>query len=339
MRLGLYPADLADGLDRRRAVRLDARSPSGTATATRSTTPTATQIADGRARVLRASPPTATWSSSSSCRATCTRSTSARRRTPSCARGRTDAHPLFRGLVGAALERQQASRLFEVAEPIEPDGSLRLTRAEPSDRRRPVSVPVSRSELVFAGKVWDVRRGPFGYDGGEIVREYVAHTGAVAMLALDEQDRVLLIKQYRHPIRHARLGDSRPGCSTSTASTRSTPRSASSPRRPTSGRPDWELLVEFFTSPGGSDEAIRVYLARGLSRGCRGVRAHATKRPTSRSAGCRSRCGRRAVLERRCTTASSASECSPPAHPGPAAGRASESPTSPWPWHPKLRRT
>ena len=29
------------------------------------------------------------------------------------------AHPLFRGLIAAALERQQASRLFEVAEPGE----------------------------------------------------------------------------------------------------------------------------------------------------------------------------------------------------------------------------
>ena len=69
----------------------------------------------GRPGVLRACRPTVASSSSSSCRATCTRTTSPRRRTRSSARRPNDAHPLFRGLVGAALERQQASLLFDVA--------------------------------------------------------------------------------------------------------------------------------------------------------------------------------------------------------------------------------
>ncbi len=50
-------------------------------------------------------------------RASASRTASARRLTRSCARGRTKPHPLFRGLIGAALERQQASRLFEVPVP------------------------------------------------------------------------------------------------------------------------------------------------------------------------------------------------------------------------------
>jgi len=47
----------------------------------------------------------------------------------------------------------------------------------------------------------DVRREHFVLDGTDIAREFIAHTGAVAVLAMDERDRVLLIKQYRHPIR------------------------------------------------------------------------------------------------------------------------------------------
>ena len=59
---------------------------------------------------------------------------------------------------------------------------------------------VLTSDVVFEGKVWNIRRDRFVLDDDEIVREYTDHPGAVAVLALDERDRVLLIKQYRHPI-------------------------------------------------------------------------------------------------------------------------------------------
>ena len=58
------------------------------------------------------------------------------------------------------------------------------------------------STVVYRGYVWDVRSDRVAYGDGEIVREYVAHTGAGAVVALDDQDRVLLIQQYRHPIGH-----------------------------------------------------------------------------------------------------------------------------------------
>ena len=65
-------------------------------------------------------------------------------------------------------------------------------------------VTVRSSEVVYGGIVWDIRRDVFEYGDATpvetITREYVDHTGAVAILALDEQDRVLLIRQYRHAI-------------------------------------------------------------------------------------------------------------------------------------------
>ena len=46
-------------------------------------------------------------------------------------------------------------------------------------------VEVVSSERAFTGKVWDIRRETFRYGDGEVVREFVDHTGAVAVLALD----------------------------------------------------------------------------------------------------------------------------------------------------------
>ena len=65
----------------------------------------------------------------------------------------------------------------------------------------PAPVEVIANDLVYGGMVWDVRRERFRYGDAEIVREFVAHPGASAIVALDDQERVLLIQQYRHPIR------------------------------------------------------------------------------------------------------------------------------------------
>ncbi len=117
------------------------------------------------------------------------------------------------------------------------------------------------AETVFAGKVWNIRRETFRYNGDEIVREFVDHTGAVAVLALDDEDRALLIRQYRHPVRTrdweipAGLLDLH-GEPPLAAAKRELAEEADLEAD------DWSVLAEFYTSPGGSDEAIRVYLAR-----------------------------------------------------------------------------
>lgn len=127
-----------------------------------------------------------------------------------------------------------------------------------------VSPDLVSSETVFAGKVWNIRRDVFALDGNGITREYMDHTGAVAVLALDENDRVLLIKQYRHPMRvrdwelPAGLLDFE-GESPLKAAQRELAEEADLVAD------TWHLLSEFMTSPGGSNEAIRVYLARGVS--------------------------------------------------------------------------
>jgi 8-oxo-dGDP phosphatase len=128
----------------------------------------------------------------------------------------------------------------------------------------PVDLPLRASEQVFDGRVWDIRRDTFELGGRPIVREYVDHPGAVAVLALDDDDRVFLIRQYRHPIRTrdweipAGLLDVDGEDPLATA------------HRELAEEADleaseWAVLIDVYTSPGGSDEAIRIYLARGLS--------------------------------------------------------------------------
>lgn len=124
--------------------------------------------------------------------------------------------------------------------------------------------PVEASEVVFDGRVWDVRRDTVAFGGGTFVREYVAHTGAVGVLAISEDDQVLLINQYRHPIGErdwelpAGLLDME-GEDPLAAAQRELAEEADVVAR------DWTPLVSFHPSPGGSDEIIHIYCARGLT--------------------------------------------------------------------------
>ena len=123
---------------------------------------------------------------------------------------------------------------------------------------------VLESRRMYEGRVWDIRRDRFRFGGEEIERDYVDHTGAVAVLAIDEHGRVLLINQYRHPIRSrdwelpAGLLDV-PGEAPLLAAQRELAEEADLAAE------EWRELLTFASSPGGSDETIVVYEARGLS--------------------------------------------------------------------------
>ncbi|GAB2517192.1 NUDIX domain-containing protein [Paramicrobacterium agarici] len=127
----------------------------------------------------------------------------------------------------------------------------------------PVEAELESTEIGYHGYIWDVRRDTFRLNDSSITREYLDHTGAVAILALDEHDRVLLINQYRHPVR-ARLWEIPAGLLDVTAE-----RPLDAAKRELAEEADveareWAVLSEFYTSPGASDEAIRIYLARDI---------------------------------------------------------------------------
>ena len=128
---------------------------------------------------------------------------------------------------------------------------------------RPAALAISKSEVVFEGKIWDITRESFDYNGETLVREFVAHPGAVAVVALNDADQVLLINQYRHPVREylweipAGLLDL-PGESKLEAAKRELLEETGYIAE------SWEELIEFHTTPGGNNETIAIFLARQL---------------------------------------------------------------------------
>ena len=121
---------------------------------------------------------------------------------------------------------------------------------------------------MFEGMVWDVRRDAVDLGvAGEVSREYVDHPGAVAVVALREvegNDQVLLISQYRHPVGAFEwelpaglldVAGEPPWLAAARELHEEADLSASS----------WDVLIDYFSSPGGNSEALRIFLARDLA--------------------------------------------------------------------------
>jgi ADP-ribose pyrophosphatase len=132
-----------------------------------------------------------------------------------------------------------------------------------TDLSRPAAV--TSSELAFHGKVWNIRRDTFELEPGHpVVREYMDHTGAVAVLAMGADGRVLLINQYRHPIGEyewelpAGLLDVA-GESPLAAAKRELAEEVDLAAE------SWSELITFHTSPGGSNEVLHIFRAEGLT--------------------------------------------------------------------------
>jgi ADP-ribose pyrophosphatase len=101
-------------------------------------------------------------------------------------------------------------------------------------------------------------------DGSTATRDVVVHPGAVGIVALDDQERVLLVQQYRHPVQH-RLWEPPAGLldvagEDPLAAAR---RELFEEAHLTAGR--WDVLLDAFTTPGMTNEAVRVYLARDVA--------------------------------------------------------------------------
>ena len=141
-----------------------------------------------------------------------------------------------------------------------------MTAGAPADdlRDEPVDPDVVSSDVVYDGVVWDVRRDTFRYNGAEIIREYVDHTGAAAIVAIDDDGKVLLIQQYRHPIRH-RDWEIPAGLLDVTGESPLETAQRELKEEADLTASDWEPLVSIFTTPGGNDEVVHLFLARGLS--------------------------------------------------------------------------
>jgi ADP-ribose pyrophosphatase len=131
---------------------------------------------------------------------------------------------------------------------------------------RPERWPVVTSDTLFEGKVISVRKDVVrsSVDESTFTRDVVVHPGAVAIVALDDAERVLVVSQYRHPVGY-RLIELPAGLRDVPDEP---PVEAARRELYEEGHvraADWRVLADVFSSPGMTDEAIRVFLARGIT--------------------------------------------------------------------------
>ncbi|GAA4905416.1 NUDIX domain-containing protein [Streptomonospora salina] len=135
---------------------------------------------------------------------------------------------------------------------------------------RPESWKVERTSAVYSGaktatRVDHVHMPGRGGADEVVAREYLDHPGAVAALALDERERVLMLDQYRHPVAH-RLWELPAGVRDEEGE-RPVATAARELREEAGfAAEDWYELADFFPSPGFSSERIQVFLGRGPTR-------------------------------------------------------------------------
>lgn len=121
------------------------------------------------------------------------------------------------------------------------------------------------TESIFTGNVISVHRDRVRMSDGTVVeREVVDHPGAVGVVALDEDGAIVLVNQYRHPVR-ARLDELPAGLLDveGEPALHAAQRELAEEAAVTAA--EWHVLVDLYTSPGMSNEAIRIFLARGLA--------------------------------------------------------------------------
>jgi ADP-ribose pyrophosphatase len=119
------------------------------------------------------------------------------------------------------------------------------------------------SRTIFEGSLLTLRADEVRMGAQTATRETVDHPGAVAVVALDDEGRVVLVNQYRHPVR-ARLDELPAGILDVDAES-----AVEAARRELTEEAGliakrWDVLVDIYSSPGFSNEAVRIFLARDL---------------------------------------------------------------------------
>jgi ADP-ribose pyrophosphatase len=123
-------------------------------------------------------------------------------------------------------------------------------------------------EEVFSGRLLRVHRDRVRLpDGGEGVREYIRHPGAVAIVPLLEDGRVVLERQFRYPVGQVFIeipaGKLEPGEDALVTGKRELLEETGYVAR------EWRRLGAIHNAIGYSDELIEIWLASGLARGQR----------------------------------------------------------------------
>jgi ADP-ribose pyrophosphatase len=125
--------------------------------------------------------------------------------------------------------------------------------------------PVKSSKDIYVGSVLALRADEVVMPGGRVaVREVLEHPGAVAIAALDADDRLMMVHQYRHPVRR-RLWELPAGLLDIAGEDPLETAKRELAEEAGIAATDWSVLLDVVPSPGFSDESVRVFLARGLT--------------------------------------------------------------------------
>ena len=124
---------------------------------------------------------------------------------------------------------------------------------------------VTASRRIFEGRVAAMRSDQVLMPGGGTSqRDVVELPGAIGIVAIDQDGRVLLVRQYRHPVRR-RLWEIPAGLLDSTLESAVQAAERELAEEGHTRAAKWYTLVDTLTSPGMSDETVRILLARGLT--------------------------------------------------------------------------
>ncbi len=124
--------------------------------------------------------------------------------------------------------------------------------------------PVTRHRVLAEGGIADYVEDAITSPTGETLhRQYLRHPGAVAVILLDDHERVALVRQYRHAVSH-RLIEPPAGLLDVEGENYHLAAQRELAEEVGLAADDWRVLVDTFSTPGVTAETIRVYLARGL---------------------------------------------------------------------------
>lgn len=123
-----------------------------------------------------------------------------------------------------------------------------------------------KSQDIFSGRIVKLKVDTVILpDGRESTREIIEHAGAVAIIALDKEGQIIMVRQYRKPVEQVLLeipaGTMEEGEEPLLCAQRElreeTGYSAGS----------WQKILSYYSAPGFTDELLHLYLATDLSDG------------------------------------------------------------------------